>query len=206
MSPSQVTRCSPSVVVLGVGAGFRAAQLLDDPKAVDVSGAVEMKEERGVAQQPLHTCLSHHTKTAVNLHPLPGHLEGGFGRQHLCHEGEVAPVWCSAVVGAGGVVHQRSRRLHPDRHVGQTCGYSLVPEDRPAPLYPVTGETGLGHAHGLGGDDDLAAGKDPARRPGGGVADEEMEALLALERGLTTTDGLVLTEGSYIIEARRPGQ
>lgn len=34
----------------------------------------------------------------------------------------------------------------------------------------------------------------------------DLEALLDLERELTTTDGLVLTEGSYIIEARRPGQ
>jgi Methyltransferase domain len=32
----------------------------------------------------------------------------------------------------------------------------------------------------------------------------DLEALLALERALTTADGLVLTEGSFIIEARKP--
>jgi SAM-dependent methyltransferase len=32
----------------------------------------------------------------------------------------------------------------------------------------------------------------------------DLEALLALERALTTPDGLVLTEGSFIIEARKP--
>jgi SAM-dependent methyltransferase len=33
----------------------------------------------------------------------------------------------------------------------------------------------------------------------------DLEALLALERELTTPDGLVLTDGSFIIEARKPG-
>jgi hypothetical protein len=33
----------------------------------------------------------------------------------------------------------------------------------------------------------------------------DLEALLALERALTTTHGLVLTQGSFIIEARKPG-
>jgi hypothetical protein len=32
----------------------------------------------------------------------------------------------------------------------------------------------------------------------------DLEALLALERELTTRDGLVLTDGSYILEARKP--
>jgi hypothetical protein len=33
----------------------------------------------------------------------------------------------------------------------------------------------------------------------------DLEALLALERELTTPAGLVLSDGGYIIEARRPG-
>jgi hypothetical protein len=32
----------------------------------------------------------------------------------------------------------------------------------------------------------------------------DLEALLALEQELTTADGLVLTDGSFIIEAMKP--
>jgi len=44
----------------------------------------------------------------------------------------------------------------------------------------------------------------PWEIPGFDPLGADLEALLDLERELTTTDGLVLSDGSYVIEARKP--
>src|SRR5262245_48237437 len=129
-SVAAVRQLAPSVAAVQQAPG--------DHLRLDLGGALEDRQDAGVAQQARHRVFERKTIAAVDLHGIVGRRPRHARRQQLGHAGfEIAAP--SRILLARRMIGDLARNHDLDRHHGDLVGDSRKPDERTAELLAFLG-------------------------------------------------------------------